>query len=176
MGWLLVRVDPRHARTDQGGFGANQRRLGAGERGLGALASGAGAGDRRALEGLGILEFGLIGEGKLEHGARLVERQLLDVSPGLGMVEGLLTHVPGGLFAIDPGLIVSQIAIDPRLLLSPDAAGIAAGGGILPEQVFVGDLFLVDPHLVAVTEQLLPIPDGLLEIAQALFNGQLLRA
>ena len=97
----------------------------------------------------------------------------MDVSSGLGMVEGLLTDVPGGLLAIDPGLIVSQVAIDPGLILSPDASRRLTGAGIVLAQVFVGDLFLIDARLLTVSDQLLPIPDGLLKIAQALFNGEL---
>jgi hypothetical protein len=43
----------------------------------------------------------------------------------------------------------------------------------VPAQGVVGDLFLIDARLLTVSDQLLPIPDGLLKIAQALFNGEL---
>jgi hypothetical protein len=159
---LLVRLNTGRARTDLGRLGANQGGLGAGERCLGALASGAGAGDRRASDGVRILESRLLGWWQLEHRTRLVERHLLDVSSSLGMVKSLLTDVPGGLLAIDPCLIVSKNA-SLRL----------AQAVIVLAQVFVGDLFLIDARLITVSDQLLPIPDGLLKIAQALFNGQL---
>jgi len=123
MGRANGRIDPDHARTDLRRFGPDECRLSAGEPGFGAFASGTGAVNRCAPDGFRILEAWLIAEWQLEHRAHVIERHLLDVSAGLRMVKGLLADVPGGLLAIDPGLIVSQVAIDPRPVLSPGPSG-----------------------------------------------------
>ena len=136
--------------------------MSADERGLGALASRARSLERFAVEGARVLERRLVSRRQLEHRARFVKRLLLDVSSFLGMIQGLLIDIPGGLAAVDPRLTVSQGAF----------IGFVAEPGALA-LLILGDLLLIDAQLVPIADQLHPFTERLLKIGQALFTGEL---
>ncbi|MGP0051568.1 MAG: hypothetical protein ACLPZR_22340 [Solirubrobacteraceae bacterium] len=70
---------------------------------------------------------------KFEHRSNVVERDLLNVSSFLGMIERLLAYVPRDLLAIDPCL---RIAKELALALVPGHAVLAL--------VILSDLLLID--------------------------------
>jgi hypothetical protein len=145
-----------------GGLGAGQGRLGTNQSRLCALPTHASTGDRLSLDSGRILDVWLVGGRKLEIRSRLVERDLLDVSSFLGVVECLLAHIPGGLLTVDPRLGISEHLI---LALVPDGASLSV--------VILYDLLAIDAQLLSVADELLPFTESLLEIGQALFAGEL---
>ncbi|MEA2146683.1 MAG: hypothetical protein QOG59_2270 [Solirubrobacteraceae bacterium] len=86
----------------------------------------------------------------------------MDVSSFLGMIQGLLIDIPGGLAAVDPRLTVRQHAF---IRFVAEAGALAL--------LILGNLLLIDAQLFPVADDLHPFTERLFKIGQALFTGEL---
>ena len=147
--------------ADVVGFSAGDGREGAIQGGLGAFGGGSGPIDRVTADRGGAGGGGLLVDGELVHRAGLVKRVLLGVPSLLSVVKTFLADVPGELFAVDAGLAVVQRAV------------CRADAHVWVAAAVIGVLFVVDARLLAVSEKLFSVPDGLLEVGEALFAREL---
>jgi hypothetical protein len=147
------------------GLGARDGGLGADQGRIGALAGGGGPLHRAASDCAGVCHVRLLAGREVQHGPGLVEGRLLMVTPFLGVIQGLLVDVSGHLLAIDSSLTIVQDRRQPP-----------ARPWSIPALAVVAELCLVNSRLVSITGELLSVTERLLELAQALFSGQLLRA